>query len=78
MTSPAETVTALLAQVSGGNRDAWDNLLSLVYRELHALAHRAMRKGRPGQTLQTTALVHEAYLRLVKDKKERWNNSVHF
>lgn len=78
MPDPPEDITSLLDDISPGNRDAWNRLLSVVYRELHALAHGAMRKARPGQTLQTTALVHEAYLRLVKDKKARWQNRSHF
>lgn len=73
-----EDVTALLAGVSAGKKDAWDKLLSVVYREFHYLARKAMRKGRPGQTLQTTALVNEAYIRLVKSKEERWQNRAHF
>jgi RNA polymerase sigma factor (TIGR02999 family) len=78
MSGPPEDITALLANISSGNRDAWNRLLSVVYRELHALAHGAMRKARPGQTLQTTALVHEAYMRLVKHKDARWKNRAHF
>ncbi len=78
MSDPPVDITALLANISSGNRDAWNRLLSVVYRELHALAHGAMRKARPGQTLQTTALVHEAYMRLVKHKDARWKNRAHF
>jgi RNA polymerase sigma factor (TIGR02999 family) len=78
MPDPHEDVTALLTRVSAGNRDAWNKLLLVVYKELHALAHGAMSKRRPGRTLQTTALVHEAYIRLVKDKNERWKNRAHF
>lgn len=78
MPHPADDVTSLLAGVSAGKRDAWDRLLSLVYRELRSLARGALRDVRPGQTLQTTALVHEAYIRLVKNKAERWENRVHF
>lgn len=78
MSNIPENVTALLQGVSGGNQTAWNRLLSVVYRELHVLARGTMRRARPGQTLQTTALVHEAYMRLVKDKEERWNNRTHF
>ncbi len=73
-----EDVTALLADVSAGKADAWNRLLAVVYQEFHYLARKAIRKGRPGQTLQTTALVNEAYIRLVKSKEERWQNRAHF
>jgi len=78
MIEPSRDVTTLLAEVSAGNTDAWDALLKVVYRELHSMAHVAMRQERRGQTLQTTALVNEAYLRLVRDKGERWRNRGHF
>jgi RNA polymerase sigma factor (TIGR02999 family) len=78
MSDPSKDVTALLTDVSAGKEAAWNRLLSVVYQELRALAHGAMRKARPGQTLQTTALVHEVYLRLVRDKEERWKNRTHF
>jgi RNA polymerase sigma factor (TIGR02999 family) len=78
MPGPSEDVTALLNDISGGNEAAWNRLLAVVYRELHTLARGTMQKARPGQTLQTTALVHEAYMRLVRDKQERWNNRTHF
>jgi RNA polymerase sigma-70 factor (ECF subfamily) len=78
MSEPLENVTALLNDVSDGNEAAWNRLLAVVYHELHTMARGTMRRARPGQTLQTTALVHEAYMRLVKDKQERWNNRSHF
>jgi len=55
-----------------------DSLLPLVYDELRRLAAAYLRRERPGQTLQPTALVHEAYLRLLKDKPGRWQNRAHF
>jgi RNA polymerase sigma-70 factor (ECF subfamily) len=55
-----------------------DSLLPLVYQELRRLAASYLRRERPGQTLQPTALVHEAYLRLMKDKPNRWQNRAHF
>ena len=64
----------------GGNRDddAADTLLKLVYDELHRQAHRYLRKERRGHTLQTTGLVHEAYLRLAKQKNVSWESRSHF
>ena len=55
-----------------------DALLPLVYDELRRLAAAYLRRERPGQTIQATALVHEAYLRLLKDKPDRWQNRAHF
>jgi RNA polymerase sigma factor (TIGR02999 family) len=55
-----------------------DELLPIVYQELRKLAAAYLRRERPGQTLQPTALVHEAYLRLLKDRPDRWQNRAHF
>jgi|SRR5687767_13529627 len=76
--TPVREVTALLQAWSEGDRAALDRLVPLVYEELRVLARRALRGGRPGQTLQTTALVHEAYLRLVDQKRTQWQNRGHF
>jgi DNA-directed RNA polymerase specialized sigma24 family protein len=65
MTDTPDSVTELLAEASRGNADALDRLLPLVYHELHAIAARYLRREKPGHTLQPTALVNEAYLRLV-------------
>ena len=73
-----ESVTELLAAWSQGDGTALDNLLPLVDRELRQIAHRYMRRERPGHTLQTTALVNEAYLRLVDQTRTRWQNRAHF
>jgi RNA polymerase sigma factor (TIGR02999 family) len=70
-------VTQLLAAWSGGDRSALDKLLPLVEDELHRLAHRYMSHERPDHTLQTTALVNEAYLKLI-DQKVNWQNRAHF
>ena len=77
---PASTdeVTDLLAAWSGGDRAALDRLLPLVEAELHWLAQRYLRRERQGHTLQTTALVNEAYLRLVDQRQVRWQNRAHF
>lgn len=71
-------VTKLLQAWSDGNRAALDKLMPLVERELHRLARHYMRRENPGHTLQTTALVNEAYLRLVEQKHVHWKNRAHF
>jgi RNA polymerase sigma factor (TIGR02999 family) len=79
MTMPADSdVTGLLAAWSQGDRAALDRLVPLVYEELKRLAHRRMRGERPGHPLQTTALVNEAYLRLVDITRVRWQDRAHF
>lgn len=60
------------------DRQSLDSLLPIVYQELRRLAAGYLRRERPGQTLQPTALVHEAYLRLMKDRPDRWQNRAHF
>lgn len=71
-------MTRLLAEASEGKREALDELLPLVYDELHRQAAAYMRRERPGHTIQATALVHEAYLRLMKEPNTRWQNRAHF
>lgn len=73
----SHTVTQLLRAWRGGDREALDRLIPLVYAELRRLAGRAMRGERPEHTLQTTDLVHEAYLRLAGADVE-WQDRVHF
>jgi RNA polymerase sigma factor (TIGR02999 family) len=68
----------LLDAASAGKREALEALLPFVYDELHRLATAYMRRERPGQTLQATALVHEAYLRLLGERHTRWENRAHF
>jgi len=77
MSSRSE-ITGLLVDWSNGDRAALDRLLPLVERELHRLAHSYMRKEDPDHTLQTSALVNEAYLRLVDQKNTHWQNRAHF
>jgi RNA polymerase sigma factor (TIGR02999 family) len=77
MTSP-EDVTGLLTAWSRGDRAALDRLLPLVERELKLLAHRYLRRERDSHTLQTTALVNEAYVRLAGQEKPRWQSRAHF
>ena len=73
-----QDITELLLAWSEGNQDALDSLTPLVYGELHRLAHHYMAGERTGHTLQSTALVNEAYLRLVKTSRMRWQNRAHF
>jgi RNA polymerase sigma-70 factor, ECF subfamily len=76
--SDAHEVTQLLAEWGKGNQKALDALTPLVYRELRKLAASYLRKERLGHTLQPTALVHEAYLRLVDQTNQNWQNRSHF
>jgi RNA polymerase sigma factor (TIGR02999 family) len=78
MTPPTRQVTELLAAWGDGDRAALDALMPLVYDELRRLARSHMRRERPGNTLQTSALINEAYLRLVDQKEARWQNRAHF
>jgi RNA polymerase sigma factor (TIGR02999 family) len=71
-------VTQVLAKVGAGDQAAYDELFPLVYAELRRIAAREMRREKPGRTLQTTALVHEAYLRLLKDASLSFENRAHF
>ena len=71
-------VTRILSAIEGGDPKAADKLLPLVYEELRCLAAQKLSKERPGQTLQATALVHEAYLRLVGDAPQSWESRGHF
>lgn len=76
--SPPRVVTQLLIDWSSGDQAAFDKLVPLVYGELRRLAHHYMSREHVGHTLQTTALVNEAYLRLVDQKRMRWQNRAHF
>ena len=71
-------VTRILNAIKQGDGEAADKLLPLVYEELRLLAAQKMAQEKPGQTLQATALVHEAYLRLVEKENQSWNSSGHF
>jgi len=73
-----QEVTRLLEDWSGGDQDALEKLIPLIQPELHRLAHHYMSRERPGHTLQTTALLNEAYLRLVDNPKRNWQNRAHF
>jgi len=79
MATPSrKNVTDLLLDLSRGDQDALNKLMPLVYDELRRLARRYLRHERPGHTLQTTALVHEAYLKLVDQKNANLQNRVQF
>ena len=71
-------ITRLLVAWGGGDESALERLIPIVYDELRQLAHRYMSRERPGHTLQTTALVNEAYLRLVNWREVQWQNRAHF
>ena len=71
-------VTDLLGRWRGGDRQALDALIPLVYDELRRIAQHYLRNERPGHTLQSTALVHEAYVRLIKQDLPQWQNRAHF
>ena len=78
MPASSVEISRLLRAWGDGNRAALDQLIPLVYGELHEIAHRHMRRQPPGQTLQTSALVNEAYLRLVDVEGVRWEDRTHF
>jgi RNA polymerase sigma factor (TIGR02999 family) len=75
---PVADVTDLLRRWSEGDRAALESLLPLVYSELNQIAGRLLRSERPNHTLETRALVHEAYLRLVDQSRVQWNGRTHF
>ena len=79
MTIPStQGVTELLVAWSNGDKSALERLIPVVHDELHRLAHRYMNRERPGHLLQTTALVNEAYIRLVDSSQVQWQNRAHF
>jgi RNA polymerase sigma factor (TIGR02999 family) len=78
MANDAHEVTRLLQEWSRGNRAALDAAMPLVHAQLHAVARQYLEKERPGHTLQPSALVNEAYLRLVGERNMEWQNRAHF
>lgn len=78
MTESPNEVTQLLVAWGNGDQAALDQLMPLVYSELHRLAHRHIKKERPGHTLQTSALLNEAFLRLVDQRDVQWQGRAHF
>jgi len=75
---PGHSITSLLLAWRGGERAALDQLIPVVEKELRRLASYYIRRQRPGHTLQTSALVNEAYLRLIDYKRMAWQNRAHF
>ncbi len=73
-----DQLTRLLASCSDGNEEAFDRLIPLVYADLRTIAHRRLRSERAGHTLDTTAVVHEAYLQLVNQATATWRDRAHF
>jgi RNA polymerase sigma-70 factor (ECF subfamily) len=73
-----ESVSELLAKLQGGDEQAFGALLPLVYSDLRRLAHHYLKGERPGHTLQSTALVHEVYLRITQQERVRFENRAHF
>ena len=78
MTRSPDTITRLLVEWRDGDKAALDQLFPLVYKEMRRLAKHYMRRQRPDHTLQTSALINEAYLRLVDHKNMQWQNRAHF
>src|SRR6266478_5235526 len=78
MTPWLTDVTAMLRDWSNGDRQAQDHLFRVVYNELHGQAARYLRHESPGLSLQTTDLIHEAYLRLIDQQRVEWQNRLHF
>src|SRR5215831_4988297 len=78
MTSRPDEITQLLIAWNQGDQRARDELAPLIYDELRRLARGLLRRERPGHTLQPTALVHEAFLRLVEQSQVNWQNRAHF
>jgi RNA polymerase sigma factor (TIGR02999 family) len=75
---PSHQITAMLREWGGGDREALEKLMPLVYDELHKQAARYLRRERPNHTLQTTALIHEAYMKLVDQREANWESRTHF
>ena len=78
MSEETHSITRLLEEWRSGNKDAASQLMELVYRELHRMASREMRRERGEHTLRTTALVHEVYLRLCGAESIQWTDRTHF
>jgi RNA polymerase sigma factor (TIGR02999 family) len=78
METSSDEVTRLLRNWGNGDQQALEKLVPLIYAELRQLAHRVLYRERPSHTLQTTALVHEAYLKLIDQRDAHWQNRAHF
>ncbi|HMO80037.1 MAG TPA: sigma-70 family RNA polymerase sigma factor [Pyrinomonadaceae bacterium] len=75
---PSGEITAMLIELTEGNQEVVDRILPFIYDELRRLAGSYLRRERPDHTLQPTALVHEAYMKLIDQKKVQWQNRAHF
>ncbi len=73
-----KNITQLLSEISHGNKEVVNSLMPVVYKELHQMAHLKLRNERSGHTLNATALVHEAYFKLVDQTRVDWQNRAHF
>jgi RNA polymerase sigma factor (TIGR02999 family) len=78
MEASTDDVTRLLRDWGNGNPQALERLVPLIYDELRLMAHKCLYRERPSHTLQTTALVHEVYLKLIDQRDPRWQNRAHF
>lgn len=78
MTEHSGNVTQLLSQLMGDNREVVDALMPIIYDQLHRMAERQLRRERADHTLNATALIHEAYVKLVDQKRVSWQNRAHF
>ena len=78
METSTDEVARLLRDWGSGDQQALEALVPLIYNELRQIAHNCLYRERPGHTLQTTALVHEAYLKLIDQRETRWQNREHF
>ena len=78
METSLQPISQMLQRWSSGDRAALEELMPLVYDELHRIAHRYIAQQAPGHTLQTTALLHEAYLRMAGQEEKQWENRAHF
>src|SRR5690242_14408789 len=78
MATGAESITVLLRRIRKGSRTAQDELVGVVYSDLRHVAHRYMSRERPDHTIQATALVHEAYLRIFDGAQVEWQDRAHF
>jgi len=78
VTLTQKDITGLLLEWGSGDKAALDKLIPIVHKELRRMAHRYMRRERAGNTLQTSALINEAYIRLVDYNKVRWQDRAHF
>ncbi|MDH4035780.1 MAG: ECF-type sigma factor, partial [candidate division Zixibacteria bacterium] len=78
MTLDSGNITQMLSELTGGNRAVVDAIMPVVYNQMHQMAERQLRRERADHTLNATALIHEAYVKLVGQEKVNWQNRAHF